>query len=815
MADKTQMLAEAYRRGLLPPQKAAAYEEAMRRNLVPRVEPRKPGVIEDVGRSFVAGVERGVQGLLSAKGDVIDLGSNAAIDAALRSGLITRQQAAEARKTVTGIRQNRIQIPIVSNVLGNAPTSAELRAGSMVPYDPQTRAGRFGRAVGENLPNALAPGGAVARTANVLAPAIVGEGAAQVAEGMGAGEGGQAAARVVGSIAGGALASVRPNALRPPEQGNALNPMVRTTRQDPNALRARAQEFRDAGIDPTLVDVVDEAGRGTVRAAASRMSPGRQVAQDFAEGRALNLPDRISQQARRLISGDTRAVEDIIDDLVEARSQMASTTYAQPYSQPVQLTDDVLRALSGGPGRAALQRARQAAVARMDDVRVQEIDALLNADAPLPMDEVSRMARATAQGFTVDAYHGTPRGFQGMPEIGRSGQNTGQHARGAIYAADDPAVANTYAAFGDDTAGAVYPLRLRTDGFVDVPPNAFIYDDGAIPQQLRESGAPGMAVRGVRDYAPVPANALRDATDHTTYAAFDPSRVRSRFDAFAPEGYRPPPSEVSGATLDRALIAMRERAQKATRSGARDMASGLNRRAAMIDETLDNVPGLREARGAYHQSSRQIDAARAAEDFTRMNSEDFARAMSGVDDLTPARAVARRAVEKAAGENVAAAPGVARRLATAPEQQARNRALLGPERAQEFEAAMRLEERALRNATDIAPRTGSQTQLRGQDAEAVEGAMRLGGQIMRRDFIGAGMDWLRSRGMNDQQAQLLVEAATDPARLDEAIAYIERAFGPEEARQFLQLRNLGAVTAISAASQSAPAAAEATRSRGQ
>lgn len=659
MADKTQMLAEAYRRGLLPPDKAAAYEEAMRRNLVPRVQPRKPGVIEDVGRSFVAGVERGVQGLLSAKGDAIDLGSNAAIDAALRAGLITRQQAAQARKTVTGIRQNRIQVPIVSNVLGNAPTSAELRAGAMVPYEPQTRAGRYGRAIGENVPNALAPGGAVARTANVLAPAIAGEGAAQLAEGMGAGEGGQALARVAGSVVGGAVASVRPNALRPPEQRNALNPLTRTTRQDPNALRARAQEFRDAGIDPTLADVVDESGRGVMRAAASRMSPGRQAAQEFAEGRALDLPDRMSQQARRIMSPDPRTPDQIRQAQVAARSANASRAFGAVRGEVVDLGDDAVGAM-----------------------RVPEV-----------IDAIADAARRER----------------------------------------DPTARQQLLALG----------QWARSGSADPPPAITV----------------GMADR-----------------------------------------------------ISRVLLG------KAQGTTDRDLAATLRMYGEAIREPARQAsPGYGEALQEFAADSRLVEAADIGQDFLRRNTDEFVAGVQNMDDDARALALAsgRRAVERAAGENVAAAPGVARRIALAPEQQARNRALLGPERADEFQNAMRLEERALRNANDIVARVGAQSQPRAQDAEAVEGAMRLGGQLWRRDFIGAGLDWLRSRGMNDQQAQLLIEASIDPARLDEAIAYIERAFGPEEARQFLQLRNLGAVTAISAASQSAPAAAEATRSRGQ
>lgn len=60
MADKAQLLAEAYKRGLLPPEKKVAYEEAMKRGLVPRIgassplPPRKRSILEDVSGAFAS-----------------------------------------------------------------------------------------------------------------------------------------------------------------------------------------------------------------------------------------------------------------------------------------------------------------------------------------------------------------------------------------------------------------------------------------------------------------------------------------------------------------------------------------------------------------------------------------------------------------------------------------------------------------------------------------------------------------------------------------------------------------------------------------
>ena len=65
MADKAELLAEAYRRGLLPPDKRTAYEEAQRRGLVPRADPAADALADARKRSantpgFVRSLSQGI-----------------------------------------------------------------------------------------------------------------------------------------------------------------------------------------------------------------------------------------------------------------------------------------------------------------------------------------------------------------------------------------------------------------------------------------------------------------------------------------------------------------------------------------------------------------------------------------------------------------------------------------------------------------------------------------------------------------------------------------------------------------------------------
>ena len=73
MLDKQQALAEAYRRGILPPEKAAAYEEAINRGLIgQQVQPESNNPdgtmlsrgITDLGRGFERGLDKAATGLI-------------------------------------------------------------------------------------------------------------------------------------------------------------------------------------------------------------------------------------------------------------------------------------------------------------------------------------------------------------------------------------------------------------------------------------------------------------------------------------------------------------------------------------------------------------------------------------------------------------------------------------------------------------------------------------------------------------------------------------------------------------------------------
>jgi hypothetical protein len=110
---------------------------------------------------------------------------------------------------------------------------------------------------------------------------------------------------------------------------NALNPMIdqlaeRLGPERVNTLAARAQNRRDLGIDPALIDVMDDGGVGLVRAASSRQGTGRQAVIDFYNARRGDLPAQTARIAREEISADTRPALDIIASQRDIRRANAS-----------------------------------------------------------------------------------------------------------------------------------------------------------------------------------------------------------------------------------------------------------------------------------------------------------------------------------------------------------------------------------------------------------------------------------------------------------------------------------------------------------
>lgn len=182
---------------------AAALDSASGNSRAPRMQPKPEtgkediGVVEDVARSFVSAVPRGVASIIAMPRDINDLSANWAEQNRVFGD---SDVGVGARRVLFGTpgTQDTPSIPWISSqeiedrVL--TPTIGE-------PYRPQTTAGEYARTVGEFAPSALLPWARGARISRTLVPAAASETAGQLTEGQPY----EGLARFAGGFAGGVL----------------------------------------------------------------------------------------------------------------------------------------------------------------------------------------------------------------------------------------------------------------------------------------------------------------------------------------------------------------------------------------------------------------------------------------------------------------------------------------------------------------------------------------------------------------------------------------------------------------------------------
>lgn len=126
--------------------------------------------------------------------------------------------------------------------------------------------------------------------------------------------------------------------------------------QNVDEMSARAASQRAEGYTPTLVDIMDETGAATVRAAATKKTPGRDVAVEFANRRRADVQDEVARAAEP-ISPTTNAVADTVEGIEARRTALADEQYEAIRTVPVAVDDTLRRVLDTGAGRRALKDA--------------------------------------------------------------------------------------------------------------------------------------------------------------------------------------------------------------------------------------------------------------------------------------------------------------------------------------------------------------------------------------------------------------------------------------------------------------------------
>lgn len=211
---------------------------------LPVADEQPMGVGEDVARSGVTGVQRGVAGIGGAMGDMAR-GAHAATQNE------TMQQIAPNHGTVGDL------IALFSRLPSSMDINHAIESVFGQQHQPQTTPGRYAETIGEFAPNALIPGGVAARVARVVAPGVASEFAGEATEGTPI----EPLARVAGALGGGVAAEAGINVANVPEN------MLRTatagaTDADLAAAQALQQRAARQGVRLTRAEALQQVTSG-------------------------------------------------------------------------------------------------------------------------------------------------------------------------------------------------------------------------------------------------------------------------------------------------------------------------------------------------------------------------------------------------------------------------------------------------------------------------------------------------------------------------------------------------------------------------
>lgn len=254
-----------------------------------------------------------------------------------------------------------------------------------------------------------------------------------------------------------------------------------------------------------------------------------------------------------------------------------------------------------------------------------------------------------------------------------------------------------------------------------------------------------------------------------------------------------PLPRVSAGTIDRLVIAARERGNKFMERGNRMRAGGSYQRQKQLDSVLNDVEEIKPARQDYRNKSQAIGVlGKERQDIFSTDPGDYGRWLQGLSpEARQANQVAiRQEVLDTLGGQRSSTFGSVDELATSEYAKANLAQALGAD-AKPYLAFLEAKLEQVRNARMVDPNAGSRTAVLEND---LGGVMRdvgaVGGKAMSGNPVGAAFEgakiWLARRGISEQQARVIAEASTDPAKLQNVLAYLEQKLGKPAAQQYLE-----------------------------
>lgn len=225
----------------------------------------------------------------------------------------------------------------------------------------------------------------------------------------------------------------------------------------------------------------------------------------------------------------------------------------------------------------------------------------------------------------------------------------------------------------------------------------------------------------------------------------------------APGGVGPIP-RISAGTIDRLVIAARERGAAFAQRGNGFRARGAYERRNQLDETLGAIDEVQPSRQQYQQQSRAIEAAEDGPSVMGPRSE-FDPATAAIADNPEAMLAAQIRERQALRDNFGTRDQVRSQLgdiANAPDVRPNLRQLYGDRGDQFADAAGNLVQKQ-DHANYIAPNTNSQTFSRGQDAQGIFGVGQQLWELAQGSLRPIVERMARGLTITEREQQILVE----------------------------------------------------------
>lgn len=253
--------------------------------------------LEDVGRSGVTGVEKGVTGTVGIGGNLENAYGNGLLSLAHSVGgalhLYSPEQLAAQAADPT------INFAKLNHTLSSSDLDPGMQRLFGAYHTPQTTPGKYAETIGSFAPAALAgPEGLFSRAASVVLPGALSETAGEAAHPYGPGW--ESAARLAGGLGGGLGVNMMENVARGPQIAASKYLSGYTPEQISDATGFMARQQAQNGLSITPLEALGQRSGGSapvLQHYVENSAAGRPLTQPFFDQRPGQVRDAVQQMA--------------------------------------------------------------------------------------------------------------------------------------------------------------------------------------------------------------------------------------------------------------------------------------------------------------------------------------------------------------------------------------------------------------------------------------------------------------------------------------------------------------------------------------